>query len=194
MIAIKDKLVSRDLVDKDFVCNLNKCKGMCCVLGDQGATVEKEEAEILEKVYDKVKPYLTEKGIAEIEKRGVVVLDKDGIFETPLVDNKECAYVAFDEKGVALCGIEMAQRDGLIDFKKPVSCHLYPVRITKYEMYDAVNYEKWEICKPACTLGKELSVPVYKFLKEPLIRKYGEGFYEELDRAAQHLNDAKKED
>lgn len=192
MIAIKDKLVSRDLVEKEFVCNLKKCKGMCCVLGDEGATVEEDEAKIMEEIYEKVKPYLTEKGISEIEANGKVVKDKKGIWATPLVEGKECAYVAFDDQGVALCGIEMAHRDGKIDFKKPVSCHLYPVRVKRYEMYEAVNYEKWDICSPACSLGKELGVPVYQFLKEPLIRKYGEEFYEELDRTAQHLKETKE--
>ncbi len=184
MIAIQDKLVSRDLVEKEFVCNLSKCKGMCCVLGDEGAPLEDDEPGILDDIYEEVKPYLTEKGIATIEEMGKYTVSQKGETATPLVDGKECAYISFDEKGVALCGIDLAHQDGKIDFKKPVSCHLYPVRITEYEQYDAVNYEKWEICAPACKLGKELEVPVYKFLKEPLVRKYGEEFYEELDRVA----------
>ena len=189
MIAIQGKLVSRDVTDKEFVCNLGACKGMCCVLGDEGATITQEEADKMEEIYEVVKPYLTENGVEIIEEAGIYTTNDKGVMSTQLVEGKECAFISYDEKGVALCGIERAHRDGKVDFKKPVSCHLYPIRVTEYQNYDAVNYEKWEICSPACKLGAELKVPVYKFLKEPLIRKYGEDFYNELEAAAQHIEE-----
>ena len=191
MIAIQDKLVSRDLVEKQFICNLSACKGMCCVLGDEGAPLTEEESGKIEDIYEEVEPYLTDKGRQAIAENGVHSVSQKGELNTTLIEGKECAFVNFDEKGVALCGIEKAYLDGKTDFKKPVSCHLYPVRITEYPQYDAVNYERWEICSPACKLGEELQMPVYKFLREPLIRKYGQDFYDELDRAAKHFEEEK---
>jgi len=189
MIAIQNKLVSRDVTEKEFVCNLGACKGMCCVLGDEGASITKEEADKLDEIYDTVKPLLSEKGIKTIEELGKYSVSDKGEMATQLVDGKECVFVSVDEKGVALCGIERAHKAGLIDFKKPISCHLYPIRVTEYKDYDAVNYEKWDICKPACKLGQELKVPVYKFLKEPLIRKYGQEFYDELEAASSYIDE-----
>lgn len=191
MIAINHTLISEDIFDKKFVCDLNACKGECCVSGDSGAPLNKKELKILDKIYNSVKPYMNEKGIATIDKQGTYVLDKDGDYTTPLVsEGAECAYVFFDEKNIAKCAIEQAYLAGKIDpiaigWKKPISCHLYPIRITEYKEYDAVNYHSWHICKPACECGQQLNVPVYKFLKEPLIRKYGEAWYEELEAVYQ---------
>ncbi len=185
MIAINNTLISEDLLDKKFVCDLNACKGACCVAGDSGAPLDKEELEILDSVVDKVKPYMVKKGIKAIEKHGTYVVDGDGDYTTTLVSpGAECAFVFFDEKKIAKCAIEQAFYDGKIDWKKPISCHLYPVRITKHKEYDAVNYDKWSVCKPACSCGEKLDVPVYKFLKDPLIRKYGKEWFKELEKSA----------
>jgi hypothetical protein len=185
MILLEDKLISEEIFSEEFVCNLSKCKGACCVEGDVGAPLEKEETAILDEIYEKVKPYLTKEGIASIEKQGKWEIDdRDGDFVTPMVEGKQCSYVTYDEKGITKCGIEKAFEDGVIDYQKPISCHLYPIRVKEYSTFTAFNYDEWPICSPACALGKELKVPVYKFVKAPLIRKYGEEFYSMLCDAA----------
>ena len=181
MIQIEDKIISLDIFKKHFVCDLNACKGSCCVEGDSGAPLLDEEEEILQGIYEKVKPYMREVGINEIEKNGVAVIDGDGDLTTALVNNKECSFVIF-ENGIAKCSIERAFNDSIIAFKKPISCHLFPIRITKYRDFDAINYEELNICKPACDCGSKLKIPLYVFLKEPLIRHYGEKWYEELQK------------
>jgi hypothetical protein len=187
MLVIEDKTVSDDVIDQQFVCDLNACKGACCVEGDFGAPLDKSELEILDEIYEKVKPYLTPEGIRTIEKKGkYLFVEENKEWCTPLMDrDKGCAWLVRDKNGIVMCGIEKAYRDGKIDFKKPVSCHLYPIRITKYKNFDAVNYERWSVCKAACKNGKTLKVPVYQFLKEAIIRKYGPDFYEALDQYAQ---------
>lgn len=185
MFQIKNTLVSEELFDVDFSCNLNACKGECCVAGEAGAPVEEEEKEVLEKIYPQIKAYLRPEGRQAIENQGTYIKsDFDGL-ETPLVDGKECAYVTFNDKGVSLCGIEKAYRDGKIDFKKPVSCELYPIRVQKLSKFEAVNYHKWDICSPACSLGQALKTPVYKFTKNALVRKFGENWYQELEQVAE---------
>ena len=185
MIQIDDKLISEDIFSEEFVCNLSKCKGACCVEGDVGAPLDKSETLILERIFDQVKPYLRPEGVAAIEKQGTWAIDpSDNDFVTPMVEGKECAYVIFDEKGITKCGIEKAYEDGAVDWPKPISCHLYPIRVDEYRTFTALNYHKWEICSDACTLGRELKVPIYKFVKTPLIRKYGEEFYQTLCDAA----------
>ena len=184
MFQLGKTIISEDIIQKDFVCNLSACKGACCIDGDAGAPLDKEETSILEAVYPKVKPFLREKGIQAIEQQGVFITSEYGDFETPLIDGADCAYVIFDENKTALCAIEEAYNQGEIDWKKPLSCHLYPIRVKEYSEFSAVNYEKWEICDDACTLGKELQVPVYKFVKEALIRKFGKDWYDELEKAA----------
>ena len=182
MISIGKTLISDDVIEEKFVCDLQKCKGACCVEGVSGAPLTSDEAKILEDIFEKVKPYLTPQGLKAIRKYGLHLTDDDGDLVTPLVNGTdECAFTIF-EKGTAFCGIEKAWKDGVIDFRKPVSCHLYPIRITEHKNYDAVNYSEWELCAPACKLGKKLKVPVYKFLKEALIRKYGEAWYAELEQ------------
>ena len=182
-IAIEDKWISGDLKDKHFICDLSVCKGACCVEGDNGAPLEVEELPILVKLLDKVKPYLTPQGIAAIEENGAYTYDADfQEYNTTLIDGKACAFINYDN-GIAICGIEKAYQDKVVDFKKPISCHLYPIRVTKLAEGEALNYEKWDICKAACIKGEKEKVPVYQFLKEPLIRKYGEAFYATLDFA-----------
>ena len=184
MIQLQNTLISEDILEKEFVCNLSKCKGACCVEGDAGAPLSEEETKTLESIFEDVKPYLRDEGIKAIEEQGTWIVGEDGDKETPLVNGSECAYVIFDEKGITKCGIEKAYEDGKVDFKKPVSCHLYPVRIKGYSEFDAVNYHKWPICSDACSLGKELEVPIYQFVKDALIRKYGEDWWNELDAIA----------
>jgi hypothetical protein len=181
MITVGDVLLHEDVVKENFVCNLNKCKGACCLEGDSGAPLDAAELDILDEIYPKVKPFMTEKGIRTVEKTGAYVKDFDGDYTTPCVDvNKECAYVIW-ENGITKCAIEKAYEQGVIDWKKPISCHLYPIRITKYPEFDVLNYDRWSICSPACSFGNELKVRVYEFLKAPLIRKYGEEWYRELE-------------
>lgn len=181
MIQIDDILISEDIFSEEFVCNLTKCKGACCVEGDVGAPLEREETTILEKIFEQVKPYLRPEGVKALEEQGTWTVDPlDNDFVTPMVNGEECAYVIFDEKGITKCGIEKAYEDGAVDWQKPISCHLYPIRVKQFSSFTALNYDRWPICSDACTLGKELQVPVYKFLKTPLIRKYGEEFYDTL--------------
>ncbi len=179
MIAIDNTLVSEELLEKKFVCDLNACKGECCVAGDSGAPLEDRETTILDDIYEDVKPYMQADGIEAVEKHGKYLIDFEGDIVTPLVDDKHCAYVYFENE-IAKCAIEKAYYEGKVDFKKPISCHLYPVRINKYKDFEAVNYDKWNICSPACDCGIKLGVKVYQFLKEPLIRKYGEKWFEQL--------------
>lgn len=175
-------LLSEELFSEQFVCDLQKCKGACCVEGDAGAPLEPAEVDILKKEYSNFENYLRPEGRAAVEEQGTHVIDPmDDEPVTPLVNGAECAYVVFDEKGTTLCGIEKAWRDGKTSFRKPVSCHLYPIRIQRFKSFDAVNYHQWQICAPACDLGKELKVPVFRFAKDSLIRKYGEKWYQELE-------------
>lgn len=188
MFQIGKTIVSEDIIQKDFVCNLSACKGACCIDGDAGAPLDAKETEILRDIYPKVKPFLRKEGIAAIEAQGTSITTEDGELETPLIDGADCAYVTFDNKGTALCGIEEAYNQGEIDWKKPVSCHLYPVRVQDYSEFAAVNYHHWHICDDACTLGKELQVPVYKFVKQALVRKFGEDWYQELETVANKMS------
>ena len=188
MIVIGNKIISEEIKDKEFVCNLAACKGACCVEGDGGAPIELDEMEDMEEIYEKVKPFLTPEGIDAIEKQGPFVLEKeDGIMKTPLVKNKACAYVNYKD-GITYCGIEKAWMEKKIDFRKPVSCHLYPIRISKLNNgMEAINFEQWDICSPACENGANLKIPVYQFTKNALIRKYGEEFYNALEATVKFM-------
>ena len=181
LIEIDDKVISLEIFSKKFVCDLNGCKGACCIEGDSGAPITEEEVSILEEDLEKIKPFMRPEGIAAVEDTGVFYMDWDNEMVTTLVNEKECAFVFFDEKGITKCAIEQAHKAGVTDFKKPISCHLYPIRTAKFPEFEALNYNEWSICSPACTLGEALSVKVYQFLKEPLIRAYGEEFYKELE-------------
>ncbi len=188
MIIIQDTLVSEEILEEYFVCDLQSCKGACCVEGDSGAPLDQDELIRLEEVYPWVKPYLRPEGIQAVESKGIYTVDSDGDFVTTLVgDHGECAFVIYDEQGIAKCGIEKAYLDGKITWKKPISCHLYPIRLSKLSQYVALNYHRWGLCDPACKLGSALKVPVYQFLKEPLIRKFGEQWYAELEEIATHI-------
>ncbi|MEM9144309.1 MAG: DUF3109 family protein [Bacteroidota bacterium] len=188
MFQLGKTIVSEEILENHFVCDLNACKGACCVDGESGAPLEDGETEILVEVYAKAKPFLSKAGIAAIEEQGVFVRGEDGEWETPLVNGSECAYAIFSEEGMAKCGLEEAYNNRAIPWKKPVSCHMYPVRVMEYTALTAVNYHKWQICDPACALGEKLQVPIYKFVREALIRKFGESWYKELEEVAQdHL-------
>jgi hypothetical protein len=188
LVEIQDKIVSTQIFERQFVCDLNACKGACCIEGNGGAPVTKEEIAIIEANLDKVLPYMRPEGIAAIEAQGVVYEDEDFEPATTLVNGKECAFVYFDQTNTAKCAIEKAHREGQIDFIKPISCHLYPIRTKQFNEYTALNYEKWDICEPACACGEKLDVPVYKFLKEPLIRAFGPEFYTELEIVSRELD------
>jgi hypothetical protein len=187
MIVIENILVSDEIVEEQFVCDLVKCKGGCCVDGDAGAPLADDERAHIDEVLEAVKPYLEERSLIEIKKQGNYVWDDEFGWVTPAIDGGVCVYATKDERGIVKCGIEQAYRDGKINWKKPISCHLFPVRIkqSKNGKQEYVNYEPREdLCKAACKLGKKLKVPVYEFLKEPLIRKYGDEFYETLEAIA----------
>lgn len=190
MIIVQDKLVSDDLVLEQFICNLDACKGACCWEGDMGAPLSPEELPILDRIFEEIKPFLSPAGIRAIEQQGKYGWSEEGQeWGTTLVDNGPCAYMTLDGQGKAQCGIERAWKAGATDFQKPISCHLYPIRVGKNDIvgFEALNYDRWDICSAACTLGEKEKVPVYRFLKEAIVRKYGEDFYEELDAAAGFL-------
>lgn len=187
MIQIDDTIISTDILKKEFVCNLQKCKGICCVEGDSGAPLDEDELPVLEEIFPKIKSHLRPEGIKAIEEQGTYVKDYDGEWVTPLVDGNECAYVVFEKNGITKCGIEKAYEAGDIDFQKPISCHLYPIRLTKLKEFTAVNYDRWDICSDACSLGKELNVTVAEFLKKPLIKRFGEEWFEELMQAKEEI-------
>lgn len=189
MIQIGKTLISEAILENDFTCNISACKGECCVAGDAGAPLDQDEVHLLKEIYPKVKPYLRPEGIEAIESQGTHVMSDFDEPETPLVNGAECAYVTFAENGTALCGIEQAYRDQAIDFKKPVSCELYPIRVQKLSELQAVNYDKWSICSDACTLGEQLQVPVYKFTKQALVRKFGQDWFDALEKVATKLED-----
>jgi len=194
MIEIDDKIISLDVFERKFVCDLNACKGACCVHGDAGAPLTLEEVDIMEESLEHIKPFMREEGIAAIEKSGVFYMDDDNEPVTTLVNGAECAFVYFDDQGITKCSIEQAHNEGHVAFKKPISCHLYPIRVAKLRKYEAINYSKWDICASACECGAKLDVPVYKFLKEPIIRKWGPDFFDEMEKINQALIDAKKVD
>ena len=190
MIAINNILISDEVVKEQFVCDLGKCKGACCEDGDAGAPLEKEELQHINDVFEAVLPYLNEESKKEIDRQGRYVYDKEYGWVTPTIDSKICVYGIVDKQGIVKCGIEQAYLDGKVTWKKPISCHLFPIitKKSKRTTTEYVNYEPREDnCKAACALGKKLKVPVYQFLKEPLIRKFGQEFYEALDATANHL-------
>ncbi len=178
-------MLSDLIVEEHFLCDLEKCKGGCCEDGDAGAPITKEEMKIIDQVYDIIKPYLTSEGLAVMEKSGKYEYEGEFGWVTPTIGGKMCTYGFKDASGVIKCAFEQAYYDGKIAWKKPISCHLYPIKISQTKTDELLNYEpRNPLCSPACALGKKLKVPVYVFLKDALIRKYGEDFYEILDQIA----------
>lgn len=196
MIIIDDKIISKDIVASYFMCHLKSCKGACCVKGDNGAPLEETELAQLELVYPTVVPYLTPEGISAIAEQGLYTTAEDseyGNHATPLIDGGACAYVTYNHEGIAKCGIQQAYEDGKIDWPKPISCHLYPIRLSALgDDMLALNYDRWDICRPACNAGNREKMPLYIFLREPIIRKFGEDFYHQLVDAARHIADDKR--
>ena len=186
MLQIGEALCSLDIFEKMFCCNLAVCKGCCCEEGDSGAPLEDEETDILEDIYSQVEPFMTSEGVNAVKEHGAHTVDIEHDKVTPLINGKECAY-SIIENGIYMCAIEKAYNAGKVNFRKPISCYLYPIRITKYPTYEALNYDKWDICKPARELGYKEGLRIYKFLKQPLIDKYGQEWYDELEIAADAL-------
>lgn len=183
MIEVDGKIVSDDILTECFACDIARCKGECCVDGNSGAPLEMEEADILEEEYENYKPYMTPEGIEAVERQGFMVVDCDGDYTTPLVDDAECAY-SYRENGITLCAIEKAFREGKCSFRKPISCHLYPIRLISLSNGTiGLNYHRWNVCSSACENGRKLGIPVYKSLREPIIRRFGEEFYKALECA-----------
>ena len=190
MIAIDNVLLADDIVEAHFVCDLEKCKGGCCVDGDCGAPITQEEADTIAELYPVFKPHLEPQYIAEIERQGTHVTDNEYGLVTPTVNGGICVYGYTDELGIVKCGIEKAWREGKINFRKPISCHLFPIRVTESNGYEMLNYEpRKQLCRPACKLGNKLKIPVYKFLKDPIVRKWGEEFYETLEAVAEKMRE-----
>ena len=193
MIQIEDIVVSSDVLTEKFICNLEACKGECCIEGDAGAPVEKNEVAELEKVLPVVWDELSPEAQAVIKKQGVVYTDQDGDLVTSIVGNKNCVFTCYDEKGCCYCAIEKAYREGRCNFYKPISCHLYPIRVKKYGGFEALNYDKWQICHCARVKGEAENVPVYCFLREALIARYGEEWYRQLEYAAREIESGRIE-
>jgi hypothetical protein len=185
MIQIDQVLLSDEVVEAKFVCDLSRCKGGCCEDGDAGAPVTEEEMQIVRENLPAILPYLTAEGKTELDKQGLFVQDDEFGWVTPVINSGLCAYGLRDDKGIIKCGIEAAYNDGKLGWKKPISCHLFPIRLIESNMYTMVNYEPREVlCKPACAFGKKLKIPVYQFLKEALVRKFGTEFYDTLHQIA----------
>ena len=192
LIEVKDKIVSTQIFDKKFVCDLNACKGACCIEGNSGAPLTLDEIDLLEDNIEKIKPFMRPEGIEEVDANGVFYMDEDNEAVTTLVNGGECAFVYFDENNITKCSVEQAYNSGQIDFNKPISCHLYPIREKQFNEFRALTYDVWPICAPACACGDKLDVPVYRFLKGPIIRAYGEEFFEALEEVDKGLKASKK--
>ena len=191
MIQIKDTLISEDVFETCFVCDLGKCKGMCCVEGDAGAPLTHEEYEAIKDVLPEIWDDLLPKARELIEKQGIAYIDGDGELVTSIIKGRECVFTYFDADGVYRCAIDNAFREGRISVQKPISCHLYPIRLHKYDEFTALNYDRWSVCRPALRLGKKTGIKLYQFLKEPLIRKFGEEWYQEVCQIAELLSKTK---
>lgn len=187
MIEIEDKIVSLDVFDTLFACDYEVCKGACCIEGDSGAPLEEGEADQLRKYLEVVKPLLSPRALEIIEKQGVSYIDEEGDEVTSIVDGKDCVFTTYDASGGCQCAFERVYYEGKTDFIKPISCQLYPIRLTKYDDFTAVNYHKWSLCKCALKRGKREGIPVYRFLEAPLKRAFGEQWYTYLEEAAEAL-------
>lgn len=186
MLQIQDALVSLDVIEQFFICNLEHCLGACCIEGDAGAPITEEEYETLKRILPDVWDDLLPSAQARIKDKGVGYIDEEGDLVTQIVEDKNCVFTCYDKGGMCQCAIEKAYREGRIDFYKPISCHLYPLRLTEYPTFIAVNYHRWKICKAAEVLGRKNSVRLYQFLKEPLTRRFGTEWYDELEKTCEN--------
>lgn len=189
VIQIDDTLVSVDCLSEKFCCDLEACKGACCVEGDAGAPVELDEVAGIEEALPEVWPMLSASAQAVIDRQGVAYTDEEGDLVTSIVNGKDCVFTCYDEAGHCYCALEKAFREGRTRFFKPLSCHLYPIRLKKIGDGVALNYHRWEVCKMAVEKGRRLNLPVYRFLREPLVRRFGEAWYAELEQAADELRE-----
>ncbi|MDR2927393.1 MAG: DUF3109 family protein [Cytophagaceae bacterium] len=187
MVQIEDKVISLDIFTQRFTCDLLHCAGYCCVEGESGAPLEDDETVILENILPTIRPFLSESALKVIDKEGTWAVDFDGDKVTPLNNGRECVY-AFYDGSICKCAIEKAYNKRLISFIKPLSCHLYPIRISKYKEFEALNYHAWHVCAPARELGKTTGIPLFRFLKEPIIRKYGEAFFKEMEEVEKAID------
>ena len=186
MIQIDNTLISFDVFVEKFCCDIQRCKGICCVEGDSGAPLEKNEVREIEKYYESIKPLMKPEGVRAVEEQGFAVVDQDGDLVTPLIHGRECAY-AIEENGICWCAIEKAWSQEKSKFRKPISCHLYPIRVTKYASFEALNYHRWDVCQCAQLKGEYTGIPMYRFLKDALIARYGEEWYEQVECAAREI-------
>lgn len=187
MIEIDDRIISEDILLESFCCDVTKCRGECCVEGNSGAPLDLDEVDILEQEWENYKPYMTEQGVEVIERDGFMVVDQEGDYTTPLINDSQCAY-SFEENGITFCAVERAFREGKTGFKKPISCHLYPIRLINFSNGSVgLNYHRWSVCSSAVECGKKLNMPVYMALKEPLVRRFGEEFFDALQQAQKYI-------
>lgn len=184
MFLIQNTLVSLDVIEKEFCCDLETCRGYCCIEGDAGAPVSDEEVAEIEQILPILLPDMTKEARAVVEKQGISYLDPSGERVTSIVNDKDCIFARTDHNGWCYCLIEKAYNAGKIGFKKPISCHLYPIRLTRVGNYTGVEYHRWDICHCARQLGKKKHIPLYQFLREPLVRRFGEAWYAELELTA----------
>lgn len=192
MIQIANTLLSDDIFEAQFICDLCKCKGQCCVDGESGAPLTREEHDQIQAILPEIWDDLSPKAQELISEQGISYTDTDGELVTSIVNGEECVFTYYDENGICKCAIDTAYREGRIAVQKPISCHLYPIRLTDYADYTAVNYHQWSICRPAVKLGRKEGVPLYRFLREPLIRRFGEEWYNEVCEAATLLEKSKE--
>ncbi len=192
MIQIQQTLLSDDIFNEQFICDLCKCKGQCCVDGESGAPITQEEYVQIQRILPLIQDMLSPEAQSLINKQGIAYTDEDGELVTSIINGEECVFTWFDEEGVCKCAIDTAFREGLTDVQKPISCHLYPIRLTDYTDFTAVNYHRWSICKPAIKLGRKESLPIYRFLREPLIRRFGKDWYKEVCEVAKLMQTQKK--
>ena len=191
MIIIDDTLISEELLDKKFVCDLAACKGACCEEGDLGAPLDIEEIDAIEANLKGIRPFMSAAGLKLIDQEGFYEAAPGEELVTTTIDGKACVFAIQDDTQTWKCAIELAHKAGQSDFLKPISCHLYPIRIEKLKNYEGLNYDQWDICSPACACGDRLEVPVYKFLKGPLVRKYGADWFDALEAVAAELKKSK---
>ncbi len=191
MIQIQNTLISDDIFEEQFICDLCKCKGQCCVEGESGAPITQEEFAQINEILPEIRKDLSTKALEVIDRQGIAYTDTDGELVTSIIDGKECVFASFDADGVCKCTIDSAFREGRMNVQKPISCHLYPIRLHEYADFTAVNYHRWSVCRPAQKLGRKEGLPLFRFLREPLIRKFGEAWYQEICEAAALLKEKK---
>lgn len=192
MLEIDDKIISLDLFTECFACDLSACKGACCVEGNAGAPLEEDEVDTLEREYEAYRPYMKPEGVEAVQRQGFMVVDEDGEYTTPLIDDAECAF-SFEEGGVTYCAVERAWMEGRTSFRKPVSCHLYPIRVSRFGNGTyGLNYHRWNICYDACVCGERQGIPVFRGVRDALVRRFGEEFYEALEQAYEFVAAEKK--